>query len=361
MPVILSSEIAKLRLISQQLVASSCYSAGSLIDYMTAMQAQDFAASKWAVGMRIPDCTLPMVDEAIVRGDLLRMHLLRPTWHWASGKDIRQWIRLCAKSIINSARTREISNGLTDDIIAQCKQIIHHALSENPVLSKAALMEEIEKHGIATKEDNMAAHILIHAEMGELVCSGGGEGNKQTYTLLSNRAQDLLHFDAEKSAALLAEKYFISHGPATFDDFLWWSALPVKLARSSVESLGQNIIRVTCCEKVYWMAAKNLHASMPENQAHFLPAFDEYIISYRHREDVLLKADYRKIISSNGIFRPALLINGIVAGLWRRTTLKGRFQIDIEPFRSFTPAENVLITEAAEQYAKFLDARVELV
>ncbi|MBL8046684.1 MAG: hypothetical protein JNL09_09090, partial [Anaerolineales bacterium] len=50
-------EIAKLRLVNQQIEQQKFLSAPALVGWMSALQAQDYAMAKWAVGVRVPGAT----------------------------------------------------------------------------------------------------------------------------------------------------------------------------------------------------------------------------------------------------------------------------------------------------------------
>jgi hypothetical protein len=61
------------------------------------VQAQDYAGAKWALGLRLKDSTDASIDQAFADGSLLRIHLLRPTWHFVSPTDIRWLLMLTAE------------------------------------------------------------------------------------------------------------------------------------------------------------------------------------------------------------------------------------------------------------------------
>ena len=63
------------------------------------MQAQDFPAAKWAVGLRAPGCTGRDIEQAFNDGAILRTHVLRPTWHFVAPEDIRWMLALSAPRI----------------------------------------------------------------------------------------------------------------------------------------------------------------------------------------------------------------------------------------------------------------------
>jgi hypothetical protein len=60
-----------------------------------------------------------------------------------------------------------------------------------------------------------------------------------------------------------------------------------------------------------------------------LPAFDEFLISYKDRSASLLSGDNKKAVSSNGIFKPVIIINGQVTGLWKRSINKTKLIIEL--------------------------------
>ena len=65
---------------------------------------------------------------------------------------------------------------------------------------------------------------------------------------------------------------------------------------------------------------------------HVLPAFDEFIIGYKSRAAVLTAEQHSKVISNNGIFRPVIVQNGLVIGIWKRTLNKGKVILEPEFF-----------------------------
>ena len=68
---------------------------------MGAMQAQEIRAAKWAVGLRIAKPSLTAVQEALDSGRILRTHVMRPTWHYIPGKDIKWMTELSTKSMLS--------------------------------------------------------------------------------------------------------------------------------------------------------------------------------------------------------------------------------------------------------------------
>lgn len=80
-------EISHHRLVSQKLYKTSQSSPQEIVHHMGAMQAQDYAMAKWAIGSRC-DATEIEIEEAINSAQIIRTHILRPTWHFVSSEDI---------------------------------------------------------------------------------------------------------------------------------------------------------------------------------------------------------------------------------------------------------------------------------
>lgn len=76
----MKNEIIKQRLQNQQIHAAAANSPTELVAWMGAMQAQDYEMSKWALGVRLPNQTEGTLEAALNNGEVLRTHLLRPTW-----------------------------------------------------------------------------------------------------------------------------------------------------------------------------------------------------------------------------------------------------------------------------------------
>ena len=92
-------DITNLRLANHQVIKTEFTSPKEIVTWMGAMQAQDYAMSKWAVGVRLPKLTEKTIEAAMDRGEIIRTHVLRPTWHIVSADDLRWMLALTAPRI----------------------------------------------------------------------------------------------------------------------------------------------------------------------------------------------------------------------------------------------------------------------
>ena len=106
------TEISSCRLFSQKIASTEFASAKEVVGWMGAMQAQDFAMAKWAVGLRLLYPTNLKIETALNKGEIIRTHLMRPTWHFVASDDIYRNFKLpfiqsenCINRILFSQRS----------------------------------------------------------------------------------------------------------------------------------------------------------------------------------------------------------------------------------------------------------------
>lgn len=353
------TDIAHLRLHSQQLLASRYKTAPELVGWMGAMQAQDYPMVRWAMGTRLPGATSQIIQAAMDAGTLIRTHVLRPTWHVVAAKDIYWMLELTAPRIRASMKSRHKALGLTEEVIGKTLRLFEQALEGGRHLTRDALVAALQNAHVAT-QDNRASHLLMLGELTGLLCSGRSDGNKQTYALLEEWVPKTRPLLREEALAKLAHTYFSSHGPATLSDFVWWSGLTVTDARQGLEGARSGLQSSTLAGNTYWFdpALGKVKATHPS--VFLLPAFDEYIISYKDRSAVLTEDHHKKAVSQNGIFWPVIIVQGQVAGTWKRSVEKEKVQLETHFFQSPTAPVQDAIEVAAQAYGKFLNKPIEI-
>jgi len=347
-------QLLQQRLINQHLIKPKYSSASKLVNYLGAVQAQDFAMSKWAIGLRTTNSTQEKVEAAINKGSILRTHILRPTWHLVSAEDIYWMLELSAQKIKAIMRSNEKRLGIDEPLFKKTNRIIEKALSEHEQLNRDEIIQLFNKHKIIINE-NRLAHFLMRAELEAIICSGKIIGNKNTYALLAKRITKKKTIKREEALCMLAKKYFQSRGPAAIADFAWWSGLSINDATKALHAVESTLHKETINNREYYFKSSNNYTS--ETSTVFaLPAFDEYLISYKHRSHML--HSIKKNISVNGIFWPVILANGKVAGMWNRRMVNNKLTVQTEYFSKPSTATKNDLMKSFNAYAKFLHKQV---
>ncbi len=346
--------IAGIRLASQMILHTKFKTPGEVVSWMGAMQAQDYNMAKWAIGVRTNNCTNRMVEEAFNRGEILRTHVMRPTWHFVAPEDIRWMLLLTAPRIKSSTKSRDKDLEITEEIYTKTNQVIVKTLEGGKHSTREELAVAIEKFGIVVDSSRLN-HFMMRAELDGIVCSGALKGKKHSYALLEERVSPTTPLSKDEALAKLARTYFKSHCPATLQDFIWWSGLSATDARHAMEMVKKDFIPVKTDQQEYWISDSfTCQRMMNHTLIHLLPAFDEYIISYKDRKAVLPLENHSRAVSSNGIFRPVVTQNGQVIGIWKKASVKNKI-ITTEFFEQPDKDIQELINHAASEFGHFLN------
>lgn len=347
--------IKDIRVIAQQLGSSQFSSPRDLVARMGAIQAQDYAMAKWAVGIRLKSATDKMVETAFNKGEILRTHVMRPTWHFVAAEDIRWMLKLSAERIKQSSVSRDRDLEITESLYTKVNGLLEKILQNNNYLTREDVGQELVKAGIAIDTSRMI-HFMMRAEVEGIVCSGPVRGKKQTYALIEERVVPVADLSKDEALASLASKYFRSHSPAGLQDFVWWSGLSVADARRAIDLIRTELI-------VDRFASQNLliHQSLGSvgkiaDSLRFLPAFDEYVISYKDRTSVLALEHHPGAFTKNGIFYPIVMYKGQVVGSWKKSVKKKILNVDTSFFESDFEVQEDLRSKAENDFRYFMEA-----
>ena len=99
-------DIAARRLHAQRLTGEPFASAVDAVGWLGAVQSQDYAGAKWALGQRTRGATDAQLDRLFDEGAILRTHVMRPTWHFVLPEDIRWLLELTGPRVRNDLAAR---------------------------------------------------------------------------------------------------------------------------------------------------------------------------------------------------------------------------------------------------------------
>ncbi len=336
------------RLARQNISAHRFSRPEEVISWMGAMQAQDYNMARWALSVRLPDGSPAAIRDAINKGQIIRTHVLRPTWHLIPAADARWMLDLTAPHIRSTLPSRHRDLGITPTILKKSMKVLEKSLEGGRQLTRGEVLQQFARHKIVT-HDQRAAHLLLYAELEKVVCSGEMQGKKNTYALFDERVPQSKAITRDEALRKLAYRYFQSHGPATLADFGNWSDLPVADARKAVGSIKDDFSSAEIDSQVYWFREEEQAPRTAEKSVYLLPAFDEYIIGYKDRSACLTEKHRSKVISINGLFWPVIVVNGIVTGLWKRRATSSNAGVELQFFnKSFLAKNRELRADFAE-------------
>ena len=355
-----SNDLLSERLRNQHLTRPDRQKPAQVVAWLGAMQAQDFAAAKWAVGLRAPGCSSTDIEQAFNDGAILRTHVLRPTWHFVTPADIRWMLALSAPRVHAANAYYYKQSGLDAKMFARGCAMMHRVLDDGEPMTRAELAVVLKRAKVPA-DGLKLAYLMMHAELEGVITSGPRRGKQFTYALLDQRAPKGKTLDRQDAVAELAKRYFVSHGPATIRDFVWWSGLTVKEAELGIEAVKPRLQQDEIDGRTHRRAKARVTAASKGCQALLLPNYDEYLIAYKDRGAVVEDARAANIVArSGGAYPHHLVIDGRLVGSWTRTLKENAVLIEVAPYRKLTPAQTRAVMSAADCYGDFLGVPLTL-
>lgn len=341
-------DIVTHRLHHQQIVNPAFKKPEQLVQWMIAMQAQEYAMAKWAIGLRLPTADDAMVETAFNNGFILRTHLMRPTWHFVSPADIRWLLALTAPRVkaFNAFTYRQ--QQLDAKTFKRSHDTLVKALEGGKFLTRTALNEKLKQKKIIADGVRLSA-LMMEAELDGIICSGPRQGKQFTYALLEERVPPVKSMQRQDALAQFVQRYFTSRSPATLQDFAYWSGLTLKDARAGVESLPSNFIRETINGNEYIIDSSPLPKTNSRT-SFLMPVYDEIGMSYKDRSAILNPGIDSKLYPT---FNNLFITDGKIAGGWRRTVQPKDIEVETVAFITLNKKQDQALKKAVKEYKKF--------
>jgi hypothetical protein len=349
-------DLAHQRLHTQFITRPNFEKPGDVVKWFGAVQAQDYLGALWAVGLRMQNATEADVEQAIADRAIVRTWPMRGTIHFVAPEDVKWLVKLLAlRGGALRGKWLYDNFGLDEAEFARSRDALVKAMHGGKPLQRRNTYKVLEDAGIATA-DQRGLHIVGHLAREGLICFGPREGKQPTFVLLDEWVPQARDLERDEALAEVSRRYFTSHGPATLQDFAWWSGLPARDARAGLEMVRSELAQEVVDGKTYWLSPSTRTAEEPPPTAHLLPAYDEYTVAYTDRSAVLDHAHDAE--ARGGVLNPVIVVDGQVVGLWKRAYQKESVAITLQPFRKLSDAEHQAIAEAVNRFGRFLNMPV---
>jgi hypothetical protein len=351
--------IGRWRLRAQRLIGPGFASAPAVVAGLLAIQAENHGQAKWAVAARTSGLDEPAFDRLFDRGDILRTHVLRPTWHYVSPHDIRWLLDLTAPRVLRLSDPLRLQLELDDRVLGRAADAVMAALGGGTHLSRASVAAVLQAADISPDGQRLGA-ILAHLELTASICSGAVLRGEHTYASLDERAPSARRLDRDEALGQLAERYFRGHGPATERDLAYWATMTITDVRTGLAVAADRLERFNHGDRTYWYAdSRPVAAGVLSPRGHLLQILDEY---YRGYQDSRWHLD-----AANSLRRAReaatgmALVDGQMVGYMRRRIRGGDLRFEVDAFRTLGTAQTAALEEAADAYARFLRLEASIV
>jgi len=249
-----------------------------------------------------------------------------------------------------------------DDAIARrSRPVLTKALRDGQHLTRVELGEALTRAKIAVESPQRLTCIVMRAELDGLICSGARRVKQFTYALLEERVPKSNALERDAALFELARRYFATRGPATVDDFSWWSGLTKADAKRGVEAASKDLQHQPIDCRLYWFPTPQRTNRKRGSVAHLLPNYDEFFVGLKDR------TAFGTRLASMGV-RPrtsalsghALTVDAQIVGGWTRTMARGKVVIRPTPQVRLSDAERRAVAAAAQRFGRFLDMPAEV-
>ena len=175
---------------------------------------------------------------------------------------------------------------------------------------------------------------------------------QNTWTLLDDHVPAPRHLERDAALSEIARRYLTARGPATDRDLAWWTGLTLTDARAAIASVDDEFERLEV-DGVVYRHAPGLEGA-PDG-IHLLPGFDEYLLGYTDRSAQLAGHPLTDVVpGGNGMFLATIVVNGEIAGTWRRTVRAKGVELHAEPWGALSATARRGFVNAARAYADYL-------
>jgi Winged helix DNA-binding domain len=350
-----SSDIIRYRLYNQQISGTKFRRPEEIVEGLGAVQAQDYSGGLWGVGLRLPVSTLVDIEKALIDRKIIRTWPLRGTLHFVPAQDARWMLELLTQRVIRRSAGRYKELSLNDEIFERSEELISQALVGGRQLTREAMYDVLAKGGI-NPEGQRSYHILGYLAQRGVICLGAREGKHQTFVLFDEWVAESRRLERDEALAEIARRYFTSHGPATLQDFVWWTGLAAADAKAGLEMVKQELTQEVIDGKHYWLKPSSNPAREDGSPiACLLPNYDEYMIGYKDRSAMFQVLPEKSDFQAYGriALNHTIIIDGVIVGSWRRERKNDRVVIRAKLFRPLDNDEKDALSMAVDRYGAF--------
>ncbi|MBN8868065.1 MAG: AlkZ family DNA glycosylase [Solirubrobacterales bacterium] len=340
-------DLTSRRLLAQGLIDSELRDPVAVTGRLLAIQAQDPRGARLAVRSRLADSVegpvASAVDEALNDRSLVIGWLNRGTLHLVRTEDYRWLAELTSPRLITSNRTRLGQEGVSAEQADRAVELIRAHLADGPA-TRTEIKELLESADIPVAGQALV-HILFLASLQGHILRGPMKGREQAFVLAHDWLGEQRVPEQEAALAELARRYLAGHGPATDRDLSKWAGIALGQARKGLARIASEL---TEADGLVDLADR----PAPEGEAptRLLGSFDPILHGWESREWIIPGEEDRAVVTTNGIFRPTLMVEGRISGTW--TMPKG--VVETAPFESLDPAVAESLDRDAADVARYL-------
>lgn len=312
-------ELNRTTLLRQLLLRREQLSPVRAVERLAGLQAQLPPSPYLALWARLEGFERASLERALRRRQVVKALLMRATMHLVSARDYPY-----LDAAVREARTLVRARGTERPPDALVERVL--ALTRERPRTRAEIMEALgfDSRTQDVHEIRTYSWIIALARLEQTPeCAFYGFRGSPRYEPAAHE-----HPPLDEALAYTVRRYLAAFGPAARGDVSQWSGVPVRELERGLEALRLRSLRDEAGRELLDLPRAPLAAAHAPAPPRLLPRWDELLLAHKDRTRVLPE-EYRKtVIHKNGDVQQTFLVEGFVAGLWRR---EGE-RVVLEPF-----------------------------
>lgn len=344
------------RLATQRLSGPPASGPAPAVAELLCVQAQDAPLARAMIALRCGG-TDADVRAAVARGELVRTHVLRPTWHYLAAEDLRWLLALTSPKVESGMASRHRQLSLTAARVDAGLSVVADALAGRRFAPRPSLGTALAGAGVLDRDDPLfgqqVGHILLLGELRALICSAPVESTEHHYALVEEVVPASRPREHREALAELVRRFVTGHGPVAPSDLVRWARVTLGEVRTALRDLDGHLAPLVVDGQELWHAPDALLPASRAQRAWLVSTFDEVFLSYRtvpwprSAGHPAGEDPYRFAEAGGGV----VLCDLEDVGAWKRTRRSGRVRIDLELDTTLSSSALGAIDDAAATLA----------
>jgi Winged helix DNA-binding domain len=320
------------------------------IEQLAGMQAQAPMPPYFSLWARLVDFRPEELSALLVDRRVVRIVLMRSTIHLVSAQDCRRW-----RPLIQPVLERGFANifgPALDGIDLTAVGARGRSLVEERPRTFRDLGQLLSEHWPGRDPSALAQAIRAVVPLVQVPPRGlWGASGQAAHTSAESWLGAPL--DAAPSAADLVRRYLAAFGPASVQDVQRWSGL-TRLGEV-VDTLRPGLRMFADERGRELFDLPEAPRPQPDTPApvRFVGAYDNLVLAHDDRSRVIADADRPAYSRINGVIPAAILVDGMVRGIWAIDRVRRTVSLRIQPFGRLTKADQVALAEEGARLLAF--------
>ncbi|MGB7962528.1 MAG: winged helix DNA-binding domain-containing protein [Propionicimonas sp.] len=345
-------DVLSRRLATQRLTGPAADTPAEIVRELLCVQAQDPTLAKAMLALRSTPGSLGRVETAVASGEIVRTHVLRPTWHYVAAEDLVWLLELTSGKVESAMAARHRQLRLDGPVIGRAAALFHETLAGHRFATRATLGRALAEAGVVEPGQawfgQQVGHLLLLGELHGQLCSAPTAATEHHYALVDEVVAPALVRTRSAAITELVGRFIAGHGPVALTDLQRWTRLTLAEVRGGLAELGDRVASVTIDGIELWHAPTATEATRPQ-RAWLLSTFDEAFLTYKQvgfpRSPGHLSGEvaYRFAEAGGG---PVICDLRDVGG-WKRTLRRGVASLNLTLDPGLDSGQRSAIDEAA--------------